>query len=47
MWKNILDPGRPQMTVWRKRFACWIPEARNTHSEYIILPAFSTAITAA
>jgi len=27
------------MTIWRKRIACWIPEATNTHSEYVILIA--------
>jgi hypothetical protein len=25
MWKNIVQPGRPHMTVWRMRIACWIP----------------------
>ena len=24
MWKSVLEPGRPQMTVWRMRIACWI-----------------------
>ena len=37
MWKNIVDPGRPQMTVWRMRIACWIPKAENLHSEYVIV----------
>ena len=37
MWKNIVEPGRPQMTIWRMRIACWIPKATNTHSEYVIL----------
>jgi hypothetical protein len=41
MWKNISDLGRPQMTVWRMRIACWIPKAKDTHSEYVILIAFS------
>jgi hypothetical protein len=36
-WKNILDPGRPQMTIRHMRSACWIPKATNTHSEYVIL----------
>jgi hypothetical protein len=36
MWKNIVERGRPQMTLWRMRIACWIPRAINTHSEYII-----------
>jgi len=30
----------PQMTIWRKRIACWITKATNTHSEYVILNAF-------
>jgi len=25
MWKNIVERGRPQMTIWRMRIACWIP----------------------
>jgi hypothetical protein len=33
MWKNILERGRPQMTIWRMRSACWILKATNTHSE--------------
>ena len=32
MWKNMVQPGRPQMTIWRKRIACWIPKVTNTHS---------------
>ena len=36
MSKNMLDPGRPQMTIWRMRFACWITKATYTHSEYVI-----------
>ena len=40
MWKNIVQPDRPQMTIWRMRIACWIPKATNTHSEYLILIAF-------
>ena len=37
MWKNIIELGRPQMTIWRMRIACWIHKATNTHSEYVIL----------
>jgi len=40
MWKNIVDWGRPQMTKWRMRIACWIPKAINTHSGCVILIAF-------
>jgi hypothetical protein len=40
MRTNIVEPDRPQMTIWRMRVACWIPKATNTHSEYVILVAF-------
>ena len=30
--KNIADPGRPQMAIWRMRTACWIPKAANKHT---------------
>jgi hypothetical protein len=33
MWKNSVVTGRPQVTIWRMRIACWIPKAINTHSE--------------
>jgi len=32
MWKNIVERGKPQMTVWHTCIACWIPGAKNTHS---------------
>jgi hypothetical protein len=28
------------MTIWRMRFACWIPKATDTQSEYVIFIAF-------
>jgi len=40
MWKNIVEPGRQQMTVWGKRIPCSIPKVKNTHSEYAIPIAF-------
>ena len=40
IWKDILEPGRPQMTIWRMRVTCWIRKAANTHLEYVILVAF-------
>jgi hypothetical protein len=36
----MVEPDRPQVTIWRMRTACWIPKATNTHSEYVILIAF-------
>ena len=35
MFKNIVEHGRPQMTIWLMRIAYWIPKAINTHSEYV------------
>jgi hypothetical protein len=32
--------GRPRMTIWRMRIACWIPKATNTHSGCVILIVF-------
>jgi len=41
MWKNIVERGRPHMTIWRMHTAaCWIPKATNTASEYVIFIAF-------
>ena len=36
MWKNMVQPDRPQMTTWRIRIAYCITKATNTHSEYVI-----------
>jgi len=40
MWKNAVDPGRSQVTIWRMRIACLITKATDTHSECVILTAF-------
>jgi hypothetical protein len=32
MWKNIVEPDRPQMTIWRMRMESWVPKATNTHT---------------
>ena len=40
MWKNMVAPDRPQMTIWRMRIACWILRRINIHSEYVIIIAF-------
>jgi hypothetical protein len=29
LWKNIVESGRPQMTIRRMRIAYWIPKATN------------------
>jgi hypothetical protein len=30
MWKNIIEPDWPQMTIWRMRIPCWVPKAKYT-----------------
>jgi len=40
MWKNIVEPDRPQMAIWRTHIACWIHKVTDTHSGYVILIAF-------
>jgi len=40
MYKSILEPDRPQTTIWRMRIACCITKATNTRSEYVIFIAF-------
>jgi len=39
MWRNV-ERGRPQITIWRMRIACWIPKATDTHLQYVIRFAF-------
>jgi len=36
MWKRIVEPDRPQMTIWRMCIACYIlNNYKYTHSEYV------------
>jgi len=30
MWKNIVEPDRPEVRIWPMRFACWVTRAANT-----------------
>jgi hypothetical protein len=34
MWRNTVERGRPHMTIWRMRIACWIPKAK-THTQLV------------
>jgi len=36
LWINVLEPVRPQMTIWRMRIASYILKATNALSEYVI-----------
>jgi len=39
-FKRSLQPDKLQMTICRVRISCWIPKAKNTHLECVILTAF-------
>ena len=41
MWKNIVQPDSPQMTIWRMRVSRWVSKATNTYSQYVILTVFA------
>ena len=40
MWKNIVEPDSPQMTIRCMHIACWITKATNAHSDYVIFTVF-------
>jgi hypothetical protein len=35
MWKNIVERGKPQMTIWHLRTAFWILKATNTRTQVV------------
>ena len=39
MWKNIVEAGRPQMTILRMRIACWITKALRICNAYWLFTA--------
>ena len=39
-WKNMFEPNKPHMTIWRVRLTCWTTKATDTNSEYVIFIAF-------
>jgi hypothetical protein len=40
MWKNTVEPDRPQMTIQHMHIAFWMTKTTYTHSEYVVLNAF-------
>jgi len=40
MLKDIVVRGRPQMTIWRVRIACWMNKATITNTVFVILLLF-------
>jgi hypothetical protein len=46
MWKNVVEPDRPQMKIPRMHVVCWITKATDTHSKYVTYYFFiATMIT--
>jgi hypothetical protein len=45
MWKNMVQPDRPQMTIWY--CACWVTRATDTRTDFVVLLCFSTATVVA
>ena len=37
--ENTAEPRRPQRTIWRMRFAYWIPKATKTHLVHVLIIA--------
>jgi len=44
MWKNILEPGRPQMTIGRMRIECWIIKAKENKPTSVDIEDLSNRI---
>jgi hypothetical protein len=42
MWKNIIEPRRPQVTIWLTHIACWISKATRM---FIICSTYCFSIT--
>jgi len=40
MWKNMVQPDTPQMTIWRMSVAYCITKGTKTHSQYVIITLF-------
>jgi hypothetical protein len=40
LWKNSVEPGCPQMSLWYMRVSCWLPKATNSLSEFVIIINF-------
>jgi hypothetical protein len=44
MWKNAIEPKKPQMTIWCMRIACWIAKATHTHTRSRSLSVCNTLL---
>ena len=34
-WKNVVERGRPHMTIWLMHITYWIPKATKTHNQVL------------
>ena len=41
VWKSSVERGRPLMTIWRMRIACWVPKATKAHTACVMIIAFT------
>jgi hypothetical protein len=41
MWKNNTEREILKKTIWRMRISCWLSQATNTHSEFVVLNVFT------
>jgi hypothetical protein len=37
---NFTERGRPHLTIWCTRIACWVRKATNTHTSCVVLIGF-------
>ena len=45
MWKNTVQRGWPQMTIWRMRTACWVPRSTHTHTHTSLSLSLSLSLS--
>ena len=45
MWKNMVQPDRPQVTIGRTRIACWITRATHTHDSSFYSPPLEPKVS--
>jgi len=36
VWKNVVEPERPKMTIWRIHISRWVPKATNDKFDVIL-----------
>ena len=46
MWKNTVEPDRPEIRIWRMHIACWITKAANSQNRSLCTTncSYTTAV---